>query len=96
MAESQPPAAGDSVTDRVLAGFEYQAARAAADRALRAMHESNPSLRGLELNHIKLVKFGGDPADLCNRIALTRSEPAPYTSWWRQVQRNMDGNWAHG
>lgn len=44
---------------RLLEGSEYNAARAAANNANRAIHQADPSLRGLQLHEIQPVKFGG-------------------------------------
>jgi hypothetical protein len=43
----------------LLEGAEYDAARAEANAANRAMHQADPSLNGLQLHEIQPVKFGG-------------------------------------
>jgi|SRR5712664_1115798 len=44
---------------RLLKGADYDAARAAANNANRAMHQADPSLNGLQIHEIHPVKFGG-------------------------------------
>jgi hypothetical protein len=56
---------------RLLEGAEYDAARAAANQANRAMHQADPALRGLQLHEIQPVKFGGSSTDPLNKIPLT-------------------------
>jgi RHS repeat-associated protein len=74
---------------RVLKGQEYADARAAADAANYALHESNPALRGLQIHEIHPVKFGGSPTDLSNKIALSPAEHIRYTSWWSQLLKRV-------
>ncbi len=77
---------------RLLEGAEYDAARAEANAANRAMHQADPSLNGLQLHEIQPVKFGGSPTDPLNKIPLTPQQHAPATTWWNQLQRNLEGN----
>jgi len=73
----------------LLEGAEYDAARAEANAANRAMHQADPSLNGLQLHEIQPVKFGGSPTDPLNKIPLTPQQHAPVTTWWNQLQRNI-------
>ena len=74
---------------KLLEGAEYDAARAEANAANRAMHQADPSLNGLQLHEIQPVKFGGSPTDPLNKISLTPQQHAPVTTWWNQLQRNI-------
>jgi RHS repeat-associated protein len=74
---------------RILEGAEYDAARAQANAANRALHRANPSLRGLHIHEIHPVKFGGSPTDIANKVALTPSEHTPFTNWWAEVLRGL-------
>lgn len=76
---------------RLLEGAEYDAARAAANQANRAMHQADPALRGSQLHEIQPVKFGGSPTDPLNKIPLTPQQHSPATTWWNQLQRNVEG-----
>ncbi|MGP8199718.1 MAG: hypothetical protein ACLQU4_09480, partial [Limisphaerales bacterium] len=73
----------------LLEGAEYDAARAEANAANRALHQADPSLDGLQLHEIQPVKFGGSPTDPLNKIPLTPQQHAPVTTWWNQLQRNI-------
>jgi len=73
----------------LLEGAEYEAARAEANAANRAMHQADPSLNGLQLHEIQPVKFGGSPTDPLNKIPLTPQQHAPVTTWWNQLQRDI-------
>lgn len=74
---------------RLVQGEEYDAARAAANQANRALHEADPSLEGMQIHEIQPVKFGGSPTDLANKIALTPPEHMQYTIWWNRLLRNL-------
>jgi RHS repeat-associated protein len=74
---------------RVLQGDEYQEARVAADKANRALHTGDPSLAGKQIHEIHPVKFGGDPVDRANKIALTRQEHARVTTWWNRLLKRL-------
>ena len=74
---------------RLLEGAEYDAARAEANAANRALHQADPSLNGLQLHEIQPVKFGGSPTDPLNKIPLTPQQHAPVTTWWNQLQRDI-------
>lgn len=70
-----------------MTGAEYSSARATANSANRAAHDIDPSLKGLQVHEITPVKFGGDPADLSNKIGVTQAEHAPMTKFWNSLQK---------
>jgi len=74
---------------KMIEGSEYDAARNAANQANRAMHTADPSLNGMQIHEIQPVKFGGSPTDITNKIPLSPLEHAKATTWWRQLQREM-------
>jgi hypothetical protein len=76
---------------RVLKGEEYEAARAAANVANRALHRADSALAGQKIHEIQPVKFGGSPTDLANKIPLSAPDHAKYTVWWRGLQRDVEG-----
>jgi RHS repeat-associated protein len=76
-------------TFRILEGAEYQAARAQANAANRAMHQTDPTLRGLQIHEIKPVKFSGSPTDPANKVVLTPSGHLPFTKWWNALHRAL-------
>jgi RHS repeat-associated protein len=77
---------------RLLEDAQYQTARKAADLANDAMHRADPSLAGRQIHEIHPVKFSGSPTDPANKIPLTLREHARVTRWWRQLQRNLEGD----
>jgi hypothetical protein len=82
--EGYPNGPKPSGAFRILERGEYEAARKEANEVNRAMHQANPSLKGLQIHEIHPVKFGGSPTDPTNKIALTPSEHAKYTTWWNK------------
>jgi hypothetical protein len=74
----------------LLQGDEYNESRTAANRANRAIHNADSSLKGMHIHEIQPVKFGGSPIDMSNKIALSLSEHAKATSWWRALQRHLE------
>lgn len=76
---------------RLLEGSEYDAARAAANRANRAMHQADPALKGLQIHELHPLKCDVSPTDPLNKRALTPQLHAPATTWWNQLQREVDG-----
>jgi RHS repeat-associated protein len=75
---------------RLLQGAEKDAARNAANNANRAAHRADPSLAGKQIHEIQPVKFGGSPTDAANKVPLTPQEHTPFTTWWRQLQRDLE------
>jgi hypothetical protein len=76
---------------RLLEGAEYDAARAAANQANRAIHQADSSLAGLQIHEIQPVKFGGSPTSPLNKIPLRPQQHAQATIWWNQLQRDLVG-----
>jgi len=74
----------------LLKGSEYKEARDAANKANRAIHASDPSLKGLQMHEIQPVKFGGNPTDVANKIPLTPAEHMEATTWWRRIQKQLE------
>jgi hypothetical protein len=70
---------------RLLEGEEYDVARRAATLANRALHRANRSFADLEIHETVPVKFGGDPVDPANKIALPQSLHNEATRWWNQL-----------
>lgn len=76
---------------RLLNEEEHDQARKLADQANANLHRADPSLDHLQIHEVKPVKFGGDPQDIDNKIALTPKEHAQYTTWWNRKQREIQG-----
>ncbi|WP_437813338.1 RHS repeat-associated core domain-containing protein [Sorangium sp. So ce1078] len=76
---------------RLLSGAEYAEARSAANYANQALHAADPTLRGLQIHEITPVKFGGNPTDLSNKIAVTQAEHAPLTTFWNRIRIHVEG-----
>ena len=74
---------------RILQGEEYDAARAAANRANASLHAADASLAGKHLHEIQPVKFGGSPTDPGNKIALDPKEHWMVTVWWNKLLRTL-------
>src|SRR5688572_6802124 len=73
---------------RLLEGEEYAAARAAANKANAAIRKADPAkYAGKQIHEILPVKFGGSPTDPANKVALTPTEHARYTTFWNRVMR---------
>ena len=72
---------------RLLEGDDYNEARKAANSENARMHRNDPSLNGKQIHEVHPVKFSGSPTDHANKIALTPSEHAKYTRFWREIQR---------
>ena len=72
---------------RLLDGDDYNTARKSANSENARMHRNDPSLNGKQIHEVHPVKFSGSPTDHANKIALTPSEHAKYTRFWRQIQR---------
>jgi hypothetical protein len=73
---------------RFLEGEEYAAARAAANKANAALRKADPAkYAGKQIHEILPVKFGGSPTDPANKVALTPTEHARYTTFWNRVMK---------
>jgi hypothetical protein len=78
---------------RLLAGEEYDVARAAANRANAQLRRANPErYRGKHIHEIHPVKFCGNPTDPANKIALTPQEHYRLNEFWRRHQRYATGS----
>jgi hypothetical protein len=76
---------------RLVEGPEYAAARQAANRANRALHQADTSLAGKQIHEVQPVKFGGSPTDKGNKVALDPAEHHPVTTWWNALRRALSG-----
>lgn len=75
---------------RLLNGEGYDAARAAANNANRALRDADPTAYiGKEIHEIHPIKFGGSPTDPANKIALTPPQHISATTWWARLQRGL-------
>ncbi|MDI1432847.1 FG-GAP-like repeat-containing protein [Polyangium sorediatum] len=75
---------------RLLEGAEYQAAREAANKANVALRAADPArYAGKQIHEIHPVKFGGSPTAPANKVALTPSEHAKYTTFWNRLMRDI-------
>jgi hypothetical protein len=75
---------------RLLNGDVYDAARAAANNANRALREANPAeYAGREIHEIQPVKFGGSPIDPANKVVLTPEDHSVVTTWWARLYRSI-------
>ena len=75
---------------KLLQGDDYKAARKAANLENRKIHRKNPNLNGKQIHEIKPVKFGGNPANHSNKIALSRMEHAKLTAFWKSIQAQAE------
>ncbi len=75
---------------RLLNDSEYDVARKLANKANTALHKANPAFKGLTIHEIHPIKFGGDPIDPSNKIALSPVDHSQYTNWWIKVQRMLE------
>ena len=75
---------------RLLQGGEKEAGRSAANNANRAAHRADQTLAGKQIHEIQPVKFDGSPTDPANKVPLTPEEHTPFTTWWRQLQRDLE------
>ena len=75
----------------LLSGDEYAAARAAANSANRALRaEADGGLDGLQIHEIQPVKWGGDPTDIANKLAIPPELHYEVTAWWNALQRALE------
>jgi hypothetical protein len=70
---------------------EYDAARQAAKEANAALRRSDPAkYAGKQIHEIHPVKFGGNPTDPANKIALSFSQHHPLTTWRKRLQDSFE------
>lgn len=75
---------------RILEGDEYNAARAAANKANRVLRAGDPeAYAGKQIHEVQPVKFGGSPTDPRNKIVLSQSEHSDATTWWDRLLRYL-------
>ena len=75
---------------RIIEGAEYKQARGAANKANKALHNSNPSkYSGKQIHENHPIKFGGDPTSVSKKTPLTPLEYAKYTTFWNQLLRDI-------
>ncbi len=77
---------------RLLGGAEYNAARAEANAANRALHAADESLGGWQIHEVKPVKFSGSPTDIGNKIPLPAGAHSEVTNWWNTLMRDLTRN----
>ena len=56
------------------------------------MHRGNSQYKGKQIHEIKPVKFNGSLVDHNNKIALTRSEHAKLTTFWKKLQIQIEND----
>jgi hypothetical protein len=77
---------------RLLQGEEYLAARAQADAANSALRAANPeAYAGKQIHEILPVKFGGDPVNVANKVALTPTDHYRLNAYFLRLQRYLEG-----
>lgn len=70
---------------------QYAKAREQANDANREIHRANPGLKKLQIHEIKPVRFGGDPVDVNNKVALTPKQHMEFTVWWNRKKSEVQG-----
>jgi len=76
---------------RIVEGAEYDAARAAADKANAAIRKEQGLVgQPVDVHEIQPVKFGGSPTDSANKVNLPRDvHRQQVTPWWNQLQKDI-------
>lgn len=75
----------------ILEGGAYVDARRRANQANAALHGEHPEWAGLEIHEVHPVKFGGDPEDVSNKVALTPEIHRQCTNFWNNLLRQLKG-----
>ena len=70
---------------------QYAKAREQANVANHEIHRANPALKKLQIHEIKPVRFGGDPEDPDNKVALTPKQHMEFTVWWNRKKAEVQG-----
>jgi RHS repeat-associated protein len=85
----KPP---EGTTFRLVEGTEYQTARTAANQANRTIRQVDPAAyAGREIHEITPVKFGGNPTNPANKVALPASvHRQQVTPWWNQLKKSLE------
>lgn len=76
---------------RIVEGAEYDAARAAADKANGVIRREQGLVgEPVDVHEIQPVKFGGSPTDPANKVVLPRDvHRQQVTPWWNQLQKSL-------
>jgi hypothetical protein len=73
-----------------LQGEEYDTARKSANQVNRKIRDADPvAYLGKQIHEIHTVKFGGDPIDRANKIALSAKDHQRVNGWWEQQKWNV-------
>ena len=86
--EGYPKPSGKGI--RLIDGDEYTTAQRQGYANNRVIHDADASLKGMDIHHVTPIKFGGHPTDPSNLIPLSRPEHAILTTWWRELQRQLE------
>ena len=73
----------------VLEGDAYATARNQANNSNRKLHRMYQYLKGLQIHEILPVKFGGNPVDIDNKVALTPKQHAQFTVFWNRILKEL-------
>jgi filamentous hemagglutinin len=75
---------------RLLRGEEYDAARAAANRANKALNKELEFIgKEVDIHEITPVKFGGSPTNINNKIFLDRKvHQTQVTPFWNNIMKS--------
>ena len=76
---------------RIVEGAEYDAARAAANKANAAIRREQGLVgQPVDVHEIQPVKFGGSATDPANKVVLPRDiHRQQVTPWWNQLQKDL-------
>jgi YD repeat-containing protein len=76
---------------RIVEGAEYDAARAAANKANATIRREQELVgQSVDVHEIQPVKFGGSPTDPTNKVILPRDiHRQQVTPWWNQLQKDL-------
>jgi hypothetical protein len=77
---------------RLVEGAEYEAARAAANKANATIRREQGLVgQPVDVHEIQPVKFGGSPTDPTNKVILPREiHRQQVTPWWNQLQKDLE------
>ena len=73
----------------MLEGDAYATARNQANNSNRKLHRMYQYLKGLQIHEILPVKFGGNPVDIDNKVALTPKQHAQFTVFWNRILKEL-------
>ncbi|MET3876414.1 RHS repeat-associated protein [Chitinophaga sp. OAE865] len=77
---------------RLLYGEEYTAARAAANKANKALNSTlDLAKKEVDIHEVIPVKFGGSPTNVQNKVFLEASfHRKQVTPWWNRIQKSIE------